>query len=296
MRMDAAFYPGGDLRADAEYASRLEAAGFAGVWSMHGRRNPYLPLTIAARKTGSVALGVMDDAGFQRSPMATAQIAWDLARQTGGRFRLGLGSQPPASQGAKIDADWSDRGGRMREVIGSLRAIWQTFQTGERLRYRGRYYQFRLMAPFFNPGPIEQPAIPLWLMADSPEICALAGELCQGIHVSPLHSASWIRDKITPAAAEGLKRAGRSRRDIELAAAVFVISGSDESMTVGWRRRVEARILDLAARLSEEETRHLPGWDYRSGELPDQTLADIAIVAPPEQVVAEAFGPLQGTG
>ena len=70
----------------------------------------------------------------------------------------------------RFSEEWRDPVGRMREYIESLRAIWNSFQTDARLRYRGEHYQFRLMAPFFNPGPIARIAeIPIYIAGDDPE-------------------------------------------------------------------------------------------------------------------------------
>ena len=82
--------------------------------------------------------------------MITAQIAWDLAAQSSGRFILGLGTQVKPHIEKRFSTTWTAPVPRLREYIESLRAIWNNFQTSAPLRYRGEHYQFTLMSPFFN--------------------------------------------------------------------------------------------------------------------------------------------------
>ena len=190
-------------------------------------------MTIAAKETRDIRLGTQAALAFPRSPMTSAQIAWDLARQSDGRFDLGLGTHFPAQIESRFGETRSDPIGRLREYVESLRAIWDTFQTDARLRYRGEHYQFRLMAPFFNPGPISHPAIPIHLAGDDPSIFQLAGEICQGVQAPALHTRAYLREIVAPAVDRGLDAAGRERSDLEVTAPVSVISGAsiDEGRT-----------------------------------------------------------------
>ena len=42
----------------------------------------------------------------------------------------------------------------MKEYIRMLQAVWESFQTGNKPDYVGKFYHFTLMTPNFNPGPI----------------------------------------------------------------------------------------------------------------------------------------------
>ena len=227
MKLDILIAPSGDLQQDVQQSKRAEALGFDGVRVAEAAHNPFYPLTIAANETHRIRLGTADALAFPRSPMVTAQIAWDLARQAGGRFDLGLGTHFPQHNESRFCETWSDPIGRLREYVESLRAIWDTFQTDARLRYRGEHYQFRLMAPFFNPGPISHPAIPIYLAGDNPGIFQLAGEICQGLQAPSLHTRTYLRDIVAPAVERGLDAAGRERSDFEVTAPVFVVSGTN---------------------------------------------------------------------
>jgi len=88
-------------------------------------------------------------------------------------------------------------------VILALRSIWSAWQTGERLEFEGRFYKINLMTPFFNPGPIEHPKIPVFLAGVNPRMCVLAGELCDGLHIHPLHTVRYVKERIITAVREG---------------------------------------------------------------------------------------------
>ena len=84
--------PQADLRLTAASAIASEAAGYDGLLTMENKHDPFLAHAIAAVSTERVELGTSVAIAFPRSPMIVAQLAWDLARQSRGRFVLGLGS------------------------------------------------------------------------------------------------------------------------------------------------------------------------------------------------------------
>jgi alkanesulfonate monooxygenase SsuD/methylene tetrahydromethanopterin reductase-like flavin-dependent oxidoreductase (luciferase family) len=94
MKFDAGFgVEGGYLRSAGDAARAAESLGFAGLWSSQTRHDAFLPLALAADATERIKLGTSVAIAFSRSPMAVAQIAWDLQDLSGGRFILGLGTQ-----------------------------------------------------------------------------------------------------------------------------------------------------------------------------------------------------------
>jgi probable F420-dependent oxidoreductase len=117
---------------------------------------------------------------------------------------------------------------KLREMVLALRAIWNSWQTGERLNFRGEYFKHTLMTPFFSPGPIAHPHIPVYIAGVNTGLARLCGEVCDGFHVHPFHTAAYLRDVLRPAIAEGASRAGRDGAldagRIALAASVFVIT------------------------------------------------------------------------
>src|SRR6185503_5540380 len=109
------------------------------------------------------------------------------------------------------------------------RAIWNTFQTGAPLSYRGQFYKHTLMLPHFKPGPIDHPQIPIYLAGVNKGLMRVAGELCEGFHVHPFHSAKYVKEVVRPQVAAGAARSQRAASDVVLAAGVFTITGPDEA-------------------------------------------------------------------
>ena len=272
----------GAYRSEAAAIRQAESLGFDRVWVREVAGDPFLALTLAAAETRRIQLGALIPA-FPRSPMVTAQIAWDLARQSGGRFDLCLAFG--ASHGM-LPAS-ADQVGQMREYIESLRAIWDTFQHEKRLRYRGQHYTFRLMAPFFNPGPIDHPDVPVFLTGNCAAEYALAGEMCQGLIAPALHTREYLRGSILPALDQGLGRAGRQRGDIELIAPVMAVSGIDEEKLARAKGSAKAHIAALAQSPAYQDI--LPKLGWQSAEpIYDAMLDRVAIVAEPAEVISRA--------
>ena len=133
----------------AAAAKEIEAGGYAGAWTAETSHDPFLPHMIAAEHTESIELGTGIAVGFARNPMLLANLGYDLQRYSGGRFILGLGTQIKPHITKRFSMEWSRPAARMREMILATRTIWDAWETGERLNFRGEFYQHTLMTPFF---------------------------------------------------------------------------------------------------------------------------------------------------
>ncbi len=299
MKFDATIMPT-SLKHVPDLARQIEAMGFDGLWCAETGHNPFLPLCLAASITNRIALGTGIAVAFPRSPMVTAQIAWDLAEQSNGRFILGLGTQIKPHIVRRFSAVWDKPGPRLREYILSLRAIWDTFQRNAPLRFKGEYYNFTLMTPFFTPGPIPTPDVPIYIAGVNPYLCRLAGELCQGFHVHPLHTARYLREAIIPNIEQGAASAGRTRADVQLTCAIFVVTGENEQAIENAKGAVKSQIAFYASTPSYESVLELHGWTdvaqqlnnlSRQGRwiemgalITDDMLNEFAVVAPHDQL------------
>ncbi len=301
MKFDVTIFPN-NLNVAAAIAQQVEAYGFSGLWTSETAHNPFLPLTHAAAATERIDLGTAIAVAFPRSPMITAQIAWDLAAQSNGRFILGLGTQVKPHIEKRFSTTWSAPAPRLREYVEALRAIWDTFQTGAPLRYRGEHYTFRLMTPFFNPGAIEHPDIPIYIAAVNDHLCRLAGELCQGLHVHPFHTVRYLREVVIPNVERGAQAAGRTRADVALSCAIFVVTGKDAAETAQNADAVRAQIAFYASTPSYRAVMDLHGWGDLAEQLSglarhgkwgemgalisDDLLQAFAVIAPPDELAA----------
>ena len=301
MKYDMTFFPSNDIRADREHIIQAEALGFDGVWSAEVAHNPFFPLTLGAKETSKIQLGTQIAVAFPRSPMVTAQIAWDLAQQSNGRFILGLGTQVRAHITRRFSEEWTNPVSRMREYIEGMRAIWDTFQNDARLRYRGEHYEFRLMAPFFNPGAIEHPDIPIYLAGVNPKICKLAGESCDGLHAHAFHTTSYLNDIVLANIEQGLAESGRNRDNFALTIPLFIVTGTSPEETQKAEIEAKSRIAFYASTPSYKavmahhnwdeigvklsQMAQAGQWDTMWQEIPDDMLYEIAIVAEPDTVI-----------
>jgi len=246
MKLDTGFLSF-DLRAIPDYARKAEDLGFGALWAAETKHDGFLPLAVAATSTERVRLGTAIAIAFARSPMVLAQIGWDLQKASGGRFIMGLGTQVKAHNERRFSVKWDAPGPRLREIVEALRAIWNTWQTKAPLRYHGKHYQIDLMTPFFDPGPIEHPHIPIYLAGVNPYMARLAGEVAEGVHIHSFHSAKYLREVLHPAVAEGLHRAGRSRLDFTFRASTMVIVGDTREEIEKQKQAVKQQIAFYAS-------------------------------------------------
>jgi probable F420-dependent oxidoreductase len=166
---------------------------------------------------------------FARSPANLAYTAWDLAAQSGGRFILGLGTQVKAHIERRFGVPWPESvTGKLREQIQVMRTLWDCWQNGTKLNYRGEYYKITLMSPFFNPGAIEHPNIPIYIAGVNTGLAKLAGELCNGFHAHPFHSVRYMKEVLLPAIEEGTKMTHRKREDVSVSVTAFIATTPEE--------------------------------------------------------------------
>jgi probable F420-dependent oxidoreductase len=201
-----------DARPDqaAQRARALAATGIAGLFTFEGPHDVFLPLAVAAEAT-DVDLMTNVAIAMPRSPMHLAHAAWDLQLMSGGRFRLGLGSQVRPHVEKRYGATWSPPAARMREIVLAVKAILTSWQDGTRLDFRGEFTQHTLMPPTFVPGPNPYGPPPVLLGALGPVMTRTAAEVADGLLVMPFHSHRHFRERTLPAVEEGLARAGRGR-------------------------------------------------------------------------------------
>ncbi len=228
MKLDASMGFATPLNDVPTLAQAVESIGFDAIWSSETQHDPFLPLTHVAASTTHLGFGTAVAIAFARSPLIVAHTAWDLAAQSKGRFMLGLGTQVQAHIERRFGMPWSPPVPRLREYVQAIRAAWTAWQTGGKLNFRGESYKMTLMTPFFSPGPIETPNIPIFIAGVGEPLCKLAGEVADGFHVHPYHTRQYISDAILPAIEAGLKKTDRARDSIELATMAFVALTDEE--------------------------------------------------------------------
>ena len=228
MKLDA-FLQGTRVEDAQTIASALESAGFHGLWLTETQVDPFLPLAVAATATRTLRLGTGIAVALARSPMVTAMDAWALQRASGGRLDLGLGTQVRAHIERRFAMPYDRPAARIREYVAALRHIWGAFQGDHRLSFKGDFWSFTLMTPFFDPGPIDRPKIAVYLAAVNARMFRIAGEVADGVVAHPFSTPAYLRDVAMPSLGRGLERSGRERGDLIVSCPVFTLV--DESPT-----------------------------------------------------------------
>ena len=227
MKIDATVMTG-DLETIGPQARRIEALGYDGLYTAETQHDPFFPLVLAAEHTERLELGTAIAVAFPRSPTHLAHIGHDLQRFSKGRFILGLGSQIKAHIEKRFSAQFSQPAARMRELILATRAVWKSWEEGERLRFEGDFFRLTLMTPFFDPGSTGYGTPRVFLAAVGEKMTEVAGEVCDGMFVHGFTTERYIREVTIPAIERGLARSGRVRADIELSFPTFMITGETD--------------------------------------------------------------------
>jgi probable F420-dependent oxidoreductase len=227
------------LREVPAHAQRAERAGFAGLLIPEAVHDGLLTALLALEHTRTLTVATSVVLAFPRSPMTVAYAAWDLQQLSNGRLELGLGSQVKGNIVGRFSVEWKPPVARMRDYIGALRAIWQSWQHGTTLAFESEHYRFDRMQPFFNAGPIEHPNIPIFIGGVNPGMTRLAGAAAEGFMTHPTNSnPRYLREVTVPQLKKGAERAGRAAANVRLIASTFVATGPDAAAVKRERERI----------------------------------------------------------
>jgi probable F420-dependent oxidoreductase len=218
------------LRDAQALAVDAERAGFDGMVVTEGGRTAYLTCAAAALASQlDLATGVA--VAFPRSPMVTAQVGWELAQASGGRFRLGLGTQVRAHVQRRYAAEFDPPGPRLREYVRAVRACFEAFKGRTPLSFEGDYWSMNLLPAQWTPGPLDVPDPPIDVAAVNPWMLRMAAEVADGIHVHPLNTPTYLETTVVPAAGAA-----------ELIIPAFTAPGETADEQERWRGRVRAQV------------------------------------------------------
>jgi len=89
----------------------------------------------------------------------------------------------------------------------------------------GPYYKLSLLTEQWTPSRHEYEDVKVDISAVGPFMVRVAGEVADGVHVHPMHSMHYIRNRLLPGLAEGAARAGRDPATIDKIIPVIVAVG-----------------------------------------------------------------------
>ncbi|WP_431233042.1 LLM class F420-dependent oxidoreductase [Mycolicibacterium psychrotolerans] len=300
---------GADFGTLADQVGAAQRIGFDGVWSTEVSRDPFLPLVIAAQHAPQIQVGTAVAVAFARSPMTTAVAANDLNTFSKGRFVLGLGSQIRAHVERRFNMPWSAPAERMREYVQALQAIWASWQTGEKLDFRGDFYQHTLMTPMFSPEPNPFGTPRVVVAAVGPKMTAVAAEVADGMLVHGFTTSRYLREVTMPTIEAGLSMTDRRRADFTVCYPGLVATAGDERDYASALAQVRRQIAFYGATPAYRAVLDLHGWGELHAELhrlskagawtdmtalvDDEVLSTFAVVGEPKDVgqqIVRRFG------
>jgi probable F420-dependent oxidoreductase len=283
-----------------EAAAAAQQAGYTGAWTSETKHDPFIALGLAAVATDTIELGTAIAVAFARNPMSMAVQANDLQLLSGGRLLLGLGSQIRPHITRRFSMPWSHPAPRMREYILALRSIWDAWNGGAKLQFRGDFYSHTLMTPFFSPGPNPHGAPRVLLAGVGEAMTAAAGEVADGFLCHGFTTERYLREVTLPALARGR---GGDLAGYEVSGSPFVATGRTEEELDAACRSVRGQIAFYGSTPAYRGVLELHGWGGLSGELhelslqgrwqdmaaiiDDDVLHTFAVVAEPEAVAPE---------
>ena len=200
------------LRKMGSFAARTAAAGFDGMLLTEASRTPYTAATAATLAAPGLELSTGVAVAFPRSPMITAQAAWELQEATDGSFRLGLGTQVRTHVVRRYGMEFEHPGPRLRDYVLAVKACFAGFR-GEPLDHHGEFYELTFLNAQWSPGAIDQPDPKVDIAAVNPWMLRMAGEVADGVHVHPIGEPGYLARHVLPGPRRGCcQRRSRRRR------------------------------------------------------------------------------------
>jgi len=286
-----------------DMAASLEQAGYDGAYTFEGQSDPFISVAAAAMKTDKMELMTSIAVALARNPMNLAYLGNDLQNLSQGRFILGLGTQVKAHIERRFNMPWSKPASRMREMVLAIRAIWDSWQTGGRLKFEGEFYQHTLMSPVFAPQPNEYGVPKIFLAGVGPRMTEIAAEVGDGYFLHPFNTGKSMDELSLAAIQRGLDAAGKERADYCVSAQVSTATGLDDKGMEEALASARHQIAFYASTPAYLPVLECHGWEalqpeanslIREGKWPelvglidDDMLNTFAVVGTPREVAAK---------
>jgi probable F420-dependent oxidoreductase len=224
-----------------DLARRTQAAGFSGILFTETGRTAYLNAAVASQAAPGLELSTGVAVAFPRSPFVMAAAAWELQEATGGKFRLGLGTQVRRHVERRYGTAFERPGPRLRDYVQAVKACFEAFRSGK-LDHHGEFYELDFITPQWSPGPIDSPDPKVDVAAVNPWMLRMAGEVADGVHVHPVGEPGYIKRHVLPNIAKGAGIAGRSPEDIAVIVPAMTIVGDSDEELATQRESVRANM------------------------------------------------------
>jgi alkanesulfonate monooxygenase SsuD/methylene tetrahydromethanopterin reductase-like flavin-dependent oxidoreductase (luciferase family) len=221
-------------------AAQAEELGFDHIWLgdsvtvLDKARGDCLTTTAAlAARTSKIRLGIVPMLPALRNPVLLAHALATIDVISNGRIILGVSVGPVRDyiqrQFAACGVPPQEKAGRLSETIEVMRRLWRETT----INYEGRY--FKLHDVGILPHPVQQPGIPIWIVADRNENgFKRVARLGDGwVTLAPtLERFAGARRKIDEYA---VTYGRRKLQDTALYATFNVLDNAERAQDEGWR-------------------------------------------------------------
>ena len=187
----------------------------------------WLAFAAAASSTIRLATGVMILP--QRNPVVLAKEVATLDVLSGGRMMLGVGAGWLEEEFRAIGVPFADRGSRVDEYIGAMRALWSQ----EVASFDGEFVSFKDV--YMRPQPVDG-TVPIVVGGHTRRAARRAGELGDGFY--PASAAVTELAELVALAREAADRSGRDPDALEITMAARPDRESVERMAAAGVDRV----------------------------------------------------------
>lgn len=246
-------------------AVRVEALGYDGLHVAETVHDALAVALLVAEHTERITVRTSVALAFTRSPTLVAYAAWDLAKLSGGRFQLGLGTQIRQNIEDRYAVPFGeDPIGRLGDYVGAVRACFDSFASGEAPAYESAHYRVTRLQPYFNPGPDAETVPPLvYLGGVQRRACELAGAVADGFVSHPTNSNPlYLREACLPSLAAGAATVGRDLRAsrFEIVIGTPVVTGTSAKAVAAEQERQRRLLAFLYSTPAYAPTLELYGW------------------------------------
>ncbi len=226
---------GRDLAESVANARRLEAAGIESAWVGDSALDAFVHVAAVAANTKTIELGTAVTL-LTRSPVVAMLAASGLDEISNGRFTLGLGVGPDDWNRDWHGVDPAKPARRMREYIQCFKAAWHS-GPGNPAQVDGEIFSINGFQRMRR-SPSDE--LKLLVGVVGPMNTRNAAEFGDGVIYDIVLPHSHLKDVGTPALNEGMRRGGKSRRDLSVGGLFAVSIDRDRSSA---RRRARNSIL-----------------------------------------------------
>ena len=273
-----------------DVARQADARGFWSIFMIEeAGYDTQVTLGAMATVTERARLGSAISSIYTRSAPIYAMSANTLNTLSHGRAILGLGTSPPYFVKHWHSTEFERPVSRIKDYVRIVRGI---LESGDKMRYEGRAVRCRDFQLAVDP-PANH--IPLYVGAIGPQMIAAAGEVADGVLLSPLVSEEYLAYAIERVQA-GADKAGRDWRTVDIAAPVITTVDPDERRALDNGRSMVAYFavvyyydplftISGYKALGEEirRTNKEKGWLAARDVIPDEFVRKFSIVGTPEQ-------------